>query len=112
MNFENTKKQLTELAELWIQYTEDEMAIVELIEIDASICVLEYCIENNEKIGDINFHKLLELDENAEDYEENFNARNEFLSSIYYKDEEPYTDENISSNVHKLAAVFFEKIEN
>ena len=109
MNFENTKKELKKLAKQWAKTDAEEMTFVEDIEIEASICLLKYCIPNKEKIGDIDFKKLLAIDDEAEDYEDNFNARNEFISQVYYKDEEPYTAENISKHVQQLAACFFEE---
>lgn len=112
MDFETAKKELLELAQLWLKQTDNELAMAELFEIDASICLLEYCVANHEKIGDIDFKKLLELDDEAEDYEDNFNARHEFISSVYYKEEEPFTDENLSENVQQLAAIFYDTIES
>lgn len=111
MDFETTKKELIQLAENWIELSDDDMEMVELTEIDASICLLEYCVANQEKIGDIDFKKLLELDDEAEDYDDNFDTRHEFISQVYYKDEAPYTDENISKNVQQLAACFFETLD-
>ena len=112
MDFETAKNELLELAQLWLKQTDDDLAIAEQFEIDASICLLKYCAANHETIGDIDFKKLLELDDEAEDYEDNFNARHEFISSVYYKDEEPFTDKNISAEVQQLAAVFYDAIES
>lgn len=108
MDFENTRRRLLQLAEQLEGNDTDNMTTIEDIEIAASICLLEYCIANNESIADVDFRKLLELNEESEDYEDNFNARHEFISQVYYKEEEPYTDDNISRNVQQLAAYFFE----
>lgn len=109
MNFENTKNEIKQLAKQWAETDAEKMTFVEDIEIEASVCLLKYCIANNEKINGVDFHKLVELDEDAEDYEDNFNARHEFISQVYYKDEEPFTAENISKYVQQLAACFFEE---
>lgn len=109
MDFENSRRKLTQLAKQWAETDAINMEAIENIEMEASVCLLQYCIANNETINGIDFNKLLELEEDAGDYEDNFNARHEFISQVYYKDEYPYIDENISKNVQQLAAYFFEK---
>lgn len=112
MDFEQTRRKLLQLAKEWAETDGENMAAVEDIEIAASVTLLEYCVANNEQIAGIDLRKLLELDEDSEDYEDNFNARHEFISQIYYKDEEPFKKDNISKEVQQLAACFFESMEN
>jgi hypothetical protein len=111
MDFEQTRKKLLQLAKERAETDGENMAAVEDIEIAASVTLLEYCVANNEQIAGLDLRKLLELDEESEDYEDNFNARHAFISQVYYKDEEPYTNENISKDVQQLAATFFELTE-
>lgn len=108
MDFEQTRKKLLQLAKEWAETDGENMAAVEDIEIAASVTLLEYCVANNEQIAGLDLRKLLELDEDSEDYEDNVNARHEFISRVYYKDEEPFTEDNISKEVQQLSAVFFE----
>lgn len=108
MNFEQAQERLIQLAQEWAQADSEDMDTVEAIEMAASVTLLEYCIANNETIQGVDFHMLLKLEEESEDYEDNFNKRHEFISQVYYKDETPYTVENISKNVQHLAACFFE----
>lgn len=111
MDFEQTKNELIKLSQQWAQANSNDMYIIEDIEIEASVALLKYCITNNEKIDGVDLHKLLELDDEAEDYEDNFNKRHEFISQVYYKDEQTYTDENISKNVQQLAAYFYDLLQ-
>lgn len=111
MYFEQTRIKLIQLSQQWAQAYSEDMGVVEDIEMAASVTLLEYCIANNEIINGVDLHKLLDLNEESEDYEDNFNKRHEFISQVYYKDEAPYTDETISKNVQQLAACFFEPIK-
>lgn len=112
MDFENTRRKLIQLAKQLEEADSEDSADFEDIEIAASVCLLEYCIANNEAIIGVDFHKLLKPDEESEDYEKNFNARHEFISQVYYKEEIPYIEENISMNAQQLATAFFETQEN
>lgn len=110
MDFEQTRKKLLQLAKEWAETDGENMAAVEDIEIAASVTLLEYCVANNEQIAGLDLRKLLELDEDSEDYEDNVNARHEFISQVYYKDDTIYTAKNISEKVQQLAACFYDYI--